>query len=208
MQYPRTATSFRDHTCPPYLRLKLTSDSPSDIVERTARFACYATQSWRQDRGRLPWEITVPHRGFWGTKRQNFGFSHFRIWSFSHLPFFIPSTSYKYVALNLMFPFVTRTLYLSIVMAETLREPSKVSSTKKSIRQKRDRRKNTLENKLQQYSDMCGADVCLGIRIRESGEVYIFSADSSGFWSFLRSQLVCSLGLSKLSGSLNFPDSY
>ena len=107
-----------------------------------------------------------------------------------------------------MFPFVTRTLYLSIVMAETLREPSKVSSTKKSIRQKRDRRKNTLENKLQQYSDMCGADVCLGIRIRESGEVYIFSADSSGFWSFLRSQLVCSLGLSKLSGSLNFPDSY
>ncbi|KAF3386949.1 hypothetical protein F1880_000447 [Penicillium rolfsii] len=47
----------------------------------------------------------------------------------------------------------------------------------------------TLENKLQQYSEMCGADVCLGIRIRESGEVFIFSADSSGIWSFLRTQL-------------------
>jgi hypothetical protein len=84
------------------------------------------------------------------------------------------------------------------MMAEAPRKPPKVSNTKKSIRQKRDQRKMTLENKLQQYSEMCGADVCLGIRIRESGEVFIFSADSSGFWSFLRSQLVSSLGLSKL----------
>ena len=89
-------------------------------------------------------------------------------------------------------------------MAETPREQSKVSSTKKSIRQKRDRRKMTLENKLQQYSEMCGADVCLGIRIRDSGEVFIFSADSSGFWSFLRSQLVCAFDLSKLSVAWTF----
>ena len=89
-------------------------------------------------------------------------------------------------------------------MTETPRELSKVSSTKKSIRQKRDRRKMTLENKLQQYSEMCGADVCLGIRIRESGLVFIFSADSSGFWSFLRSQLVCAL--ESLRG-FKFPDS-
>ncbi|KAF3398127.1 hypothetical protein F1880_005598 [Penicillium rolfsii] len=75
-------------------------------------------------------------------------------------------------------------------MAKTPRERSKASTTeKKSIRQKRDRRKMTLENKSQEYSEMCGADVCLGIRIRESGQVFIFSADSSGFWSFLRSQL-------------------
>ena len=46
---------------------------------------------------------------------------------------------------------------------------------------------------------MCGADVCLGMRMRESGEVFIFSADSSGFWSFLWSQLVCYLGLSNRS---------
>lgn len=62
----------------------------------------------------------------------------------------------------------------------------------------------TLENKLQQYSEMCGADVCLGIRIRDSGEVFIFSADSSGFWSFLRSQLVCAFDLSKLSVAWTF----
>jgi hypothetical protein len=37
---------------------------------------------------------------------------------------------------------------------------------------------------------MCGADVCLGIRIRETGRVHIFSADSSGFWAFVGVQLV------------------
>ncbi|KAF7590506.1 hypothetical protein BBP40_002803 [Aspergillus hancockii] len=76
-------------------------------------------------------------------------------------------------------------------MAKTPRARSKASSTqKKSLRQKRDQRKKTLENKSQEYSEMCGADICLGIRIRESGQVFIFSADSSGFWSFLSTQLV------------------
>jgi hypothetical protein len=37
---------------------------------------------------------------------------------------------------------------------------------------------------------MCGADVCLGIRIRETSRVHIFSADSSGFWAFVGLQLV------------------
>ncbi|KAJ5746807.1 hypothetical protein N7520_011989 [Penicillium odoratum] len=60
---------------------------------------------------------------------------------------------------------------------------------RKSLRQKRDRRKTNLEKKSQEYSEICGADVCLGIRIRESGKVFIFSADASGFWSFLSSQL-------------------
>lgn len=36
---------------------------------------------------------------------------------------------------------------------------------------------------------MCDADVCLGIRLRETGQVYILSADASGFWAFLGSQL-------------------
>lgn len=34
-------------------------------------------------------------------------------------------------------------------------------------------------------------DICLGIRIYETGEIYILSADTSGFWAFLSSQLVC-----------------
>lgn len=46
-------------------------------------------------------------------------------------------------------------------MAETPRELSKVSSMKKSIRQNRDSRKTTLENKLQQYSEMCGKPIIL-----------------------------------------------
>ncbi|KAJ5215252.1 uncharacterized protein N7498_001659 [Penicillium cinerascens] len=36
---------------------------------------------------------------------------------------------------------------------------------------------------------MCDADVCLGIRIRETGQIHILSADTSGFWAFLASQL-------------------
>jgi hypothetical protein len=44
--------------------------------------------------------------------------------------------------------------------------------------------------KASEYSKMCGADVCLGIRIRDTGRVYMFSADASGFWEFVGSQLV------------------
>jgi hypothetical protein len=45
--------------------------------------------------------------------------------------------------------------------------------------------------KAREYSKMCDADVCLGIRLRETGQVYILSADASGFWAFLGLQLVC-----------------
>jgi hypothetical protein len=61
---------------------------------------------------------------------------------------------------------------------------------RKSIRQKRDRRKASLMKKASEYSKMCDADVCLGIRIRDTGRVYMFSADASGFWEFVGSQLV------------------
>ncbi|KAF3403874.1 hypothetical protein F1880_010274 [Penicillium rolfsii] len=44
--------------------------------------------------------------------------------------------------------------------------------------------------KASEYSNMCDADVCLGIRLRETGQVYNFSADASGFWAFPGSQLV------------------
>jgi lipid II:glycine glycyltransferase (peptidoglycan interpeptide bridge formation enzyme) len=63
-------------------------------------------------------------------------------------------------------------------------------SRSKSIRQKRDRRKTSLMKKSFEYSKMCGADVCLGIRIRDTCRVYIFSADASGFWAFIGSKLV------------------
>ncbi|KAJ5901457.1 hypothetical protein N7495_001985 [Penicillium taxi] len=36
---------------------------------------------------------------------------------------------------------------------------------------------------------MCDADVCVGIRIRETGQVHILSADASGFWAFIASKL-------------------
>ncbi|CAG8280327.1 unnamed protein product [Penicillium salamii] len=42
-----------------------------------------------------------------------------------------------------------------------------------------------------EYSKMCDADVCVGIRLRETGQVFILSADTLGFWAFFTSQLVC-----------------
>jgi hypothetical protein len=63
-----------------------------------------------------------------------------------------------------------------------LQESSRPS--RKSIRQKRDRRKIGLMKKASVYSKMCGADVCLDMRIRDTGRVYMFSADASGFWGF------------------------
>ncbi|KAJ5776737.1 uncharacterized protein N7511_001748 [Penicillium nucicola] len=62
-------------------------------------------------------------------------------------------------------------------------------SVKKSMRQKRGRRKSSLMKKASEYSKMCDADVCVGIRLRETGQVFILSADTSGFWAFLSSQL-------------------
>ena len=54
----------------------------------------------------------------------------------------------------------------------------------------RDRRKNSLMKKSYEYSKMCDADMFLGIRLRDSGRVFTFLADSMGFWSGLDSQLV------------------
>lgn len=52
---------------------------------------------------------------------------------------------------------------------------------RKSIRQKRDRRKASLIKKASEYSKMCGADVCLGICIRDTGRVYMFPRMLWGF---------------------------
>jgi hypothetical protein len=63
-------------------------------------------------------------------------------------------------------------------------------SNRKSIRQKQDRRKASLMKKASKYSKLCGANVYLGIHIRDTGHIYMFSADASGFWEFVGSQLV------------------
>ncbi|KAJ5183274.1 hypothetical protein N7492_000890 [Penicillium capsulatum] len=62
------------------------------------------------------------------------------------------------------------------------------SSKRKLMRQKQCRRKTSLMKKAYEYSKMCDADVCVGIRLRETGQVYIISSDSE-FWAFLTSQL-------------------
>ncbi|PYH90010.1 hypothetical protein BO71DRAFT_402581 [Aspergillus ellipticus CBS 707.79] len=74
-------------------------------------------------------------------------------------------------------------------MARILKRSKPSSVEKKLLQQKRDRRKLYLEKKALEYSKMCGADICLGIRIRQSGKIFIFYADTSGFWSFLSTQL-------------------
>lgn len=74
---------------------------------------------------------------------------------------------------------------------------SRASSKRKLLRQKQSRRKSNLMRKACEYSKMCEADVCLGIRLRETRQVYILSADTSEFWGFLRSELVCCQVLAK-----------
>ncbi|GLA78952.1 hypothetical protein AtubIFM55763_001117 [Aspergillus tubingensis] len=69
------------------------------------------------------------------------------------------------------------------------KSPKSPTSPKKMMRQKRDRRRKNLIRKAYEYSKLCDADVCLGIRIRESGQVTTFLSDSTGFWSALSSQL-------------------
>lgn len=40
-----------------------------------------------------------------------------------------------------------------------------------------------LIKKAYEYSELCDADVCLGIRLRGSGHVFTFLSDPAGFWS-------------------------
>jgi hypothetical protein len=76
-------------------------------------------------------------------------------------------------------------------MAASERAQSNKPSTRKLIRQRQYRRKTNMMKKAFEYSKMCDADVCVGIRMRETGQIHILSADTSGFWAFLHLQLVC-----------------
>lgn len=78
-------------------------------------------------------------------------------------------------------------------MSALRRVESNNSSKRKLIRQRQYRRKTNMMKKASEYSKMCDADVCIGIRIRETGQIHILSADTSGFWAFLPLQLVCQL---------------
>lgn len=104
----------------------------------------------------------------------------------THLSFMI-----QILCLDAVVPLAYNTSHHTVTMARSSAGQSKAYSVAKSLRQKRDRRKISLEKKSHEYSNKCGADVCLGIRIRESGKVFIFFADTSGFWSFLGPHLVC-----------------
>ncbi|OJJ38803.1 hypothetical protein ASPWEDRAFT_103418 [Aspergillus wentii DTO 134E9] len=73
--------------------------------------------------------------------------------------------------------------------AKRTEQSNDIKKSKKSITQKRHRRTESLEKRVFEYSKMCDADVCLGIRIKENGQVHIFSADRSGFWTFLKPHL-------------------
>jgi hypothetical protein len=44
--------------------------------------------------------------------------------------------------------------------------------------------------KASEYSELCDAEVCVGICFRESGCVFTFVSDPNGFWSKLDSLLV------------------
>jgi hypothetical protein len=54
-----------------------------------------------------------------------------------------------------------------------------------------------------EYSKMCDADVCLGIRLRGTGQIFWLSADTAGFWISIRSQVVCSQLFSLFGSGLN-----
>ncbi|CAG8013624.1 unnamed protein product [Penicillium salamii] len=60
-------------------------------------------------------------------------------------------------------------------------QPQQSSLRRKLMRQKQCHQKSNLMKKAYEYSEICEADVCLGIRLRETDQVFILSADASGF---------------------------
>ncbi|KAJ5297269.1 uncharacterized protein N7443_008162 [Penicillium atrosanguineum] len=74
-------------------------------------------------------------------------------------------------------------------MAATNSSQSYLLKNRKQMRQKQGRRKTCLMKKASEYSKTCNADVCAGIRLRETGQVFILSADITGSRDFLKSQI-------------------
>lgn len=51
-------------------------------------------------------------------------------------------------------------------------EEEKCIPSRKAFRQMRDRLREGIIKKAHEYSKLCSADVCVGIRLRDSGQVY------------------------------------
>jgi hypothetical protein len=84
-------------------------------------------------------------------------------------------------------------IHFKMPSRRSLQQPQNSQTTqpeKRKKRQKRDRRKKNLIRKAYEFSTLCDADICLGIRIRENGRVFTFCADTSGIWSAFTSNLV------------------
>ncbi|PKX93566.1 uncharacterized protein P174DRAFT_353692, partial [Aspergillus novofumigatus IBT 16806] len=62
-------------------------------------------------------------------------------------------------------------------------------SPRKSAQQKGKRRKIGLMKKAYEYSELCNADICVGIRLREFSHIFTFLSDPTRFWSTLDSLL-------------------
>jgi SRF-type transcription factor (DNA-binding and dimerisation domain) len=56
-------------------------------------------------------------------------------------------------------------------------EQAEKRKLRRKLREKRNRRKDNLIKKAYEYSAMCDADVCLGIRLEENGRVFTFCSD-------------------------------
>lgn len=86
---------------------------------------------------------------------------------------------------------IWRTLNIQrLSMASSKESLAKNHSARRLKRQKQYRRRANIMKKAWEYSKLCNADVCVGIRMRETGQVHVLSVDASGFWAFLNSQLV------------------
>lgn len=129
-------------------------------------------------------------------------FNHFQLWQFQSysLPTILrilneQASLVYFLSLSVVYTIIVAwgiSLFVEVWLEMTAprSRPSPSVSNKKAKRQKQCRRKSSLMKKACEYSKMCDADVCLGIRLRETGQVFILSADASGFWSFLGTQLV------------------
>lgn len=74
---------------------------------------------------------------------------------------------------------------------------------KKRKRQKRHKRGQTLIKKAYEMSAFFNADVCLGIKLRDTGKIMTFCADKTGVWSSFITYLVFHLTSSMLKANSN-----
>jgi hypothetical protein len=100
--------------------------------------------------------------------------THVQIWTFK---WYIWSSTFKKAMLyktTTSYPCLISPQRRSLAMA-TVKAMSNHSSTRKLTRQKQCRRRSNMMKKAYEYSKLCNADVCMGIRMRETGQVHVVS---------------------------------